>query len=133
VSLDGTHGKPYELILGMAPRAVQHARTKRMIRVTPPILAALALGWLVSACGTGYPIGAQNAKPLVLNDAEADLNCPAEDIRVTEGWGGAFEAVGCGEVRRYKANCDGTRCVVHKDDEPPVPFRDRPAPEDVPR
>jgi hypothetical protein len=116
----------------MAPRAVQHARTKRMIRVAAFILSAVTLISL-AACGTGYPIGAQNAKPLVLNDAEADLNCPAQDIRVTEGWGGAFEAVGCGEVRRYKANCEGTRCVVHKDDEPPVPFKDRPAPEDVPR
>jgi hypothetical protein len=123
----------------MAPRAVQHARTKRMGRSTSLCAAAelwlpiVALAMMSVACGTGYPIGAENAKPLVLNDAESDLNCPAADIRVTEGWGGSFEAVGCGEVRRYKANCDGTRCIVHKDDEPPVPFKDRPAPEDVPR
>lgn len=103
-------------------------RTKRMVRVSTLTFVALT-----AACGTGYPIGAQNAKPLVLNDAEADLKCPAQDIRVTEGWGGVFEATGCGETRRYKANCYGTRCVVHKDNEPGVPFRDRPAPEDVPR
>jgi hypothetical protein len=111
----------------MAPRAVQHARTKRMTRAATIILVTLT-----TACGTGYPIGTQNAKPLVQNDAEADMNCPAQDIRVTEGWGGAFEATGCGETRRYNANCDGVRCVVHKENES-VPFRDRPAPEDVPR
>jgi len=95
---------------------------------------ALSLTLALSAgCGTGYPLGAQNAKPLVLNDAEIDLECPASDIRVEEGWGGRYEATGCGQKRVYKANCDGVRCVVHKDDEPPVPFKDRAAPEDVPR
>ncbi len=89
--------------------------------------------WLLVACGTGYPLGAENAKPLVLNDAEVDLKCPAKDIRVVEGWGGRFEAVGCGQKAIYKANCDGVHCVVHKDDEAPVPFKDRAAPEDVPR
>lgn len=81
--------------------------------------------------GTGYPIGAQNAKPLVLNDAERDLDCPAEDIRVDEEWGGTFEAVGCGRKARYKANCYGVSCVVHGEDEVFVPFRDRPSPEDT--
>jgi len=95
---------------------------------------ALSLTLALSAgCGTGYPLGAQNAKPLVLNDAEIDLECPASDIRVEEGWGGRYEATGCGQKRVYKANCDGVRCVVHKDDEPPVPFKDSAAPEDVPR
>ncbi|NUP11283.1 MAG: hypothetical protein HOW73_34995 [Polyangiaceae bacterium] len=84
-----------------------------------------------AACGTGYPLGAQNAKPLVLNDAEKDLDCPVEDIRIDEEWGGNFEAVGCGRKARYKANCYGVSCVVHKDDEVLVPFRDRTSPEEL--
>lgn len=96
-------------------------------------LPSLAVSFLLSGCGTGYPIGAENAKPLVLHDAEIDLACPRDKIRLTEIWGGVFEATGCGAKRRYTANCDGVRCEVHNEDQPPVPFKDRPEPGDVPR
>ncbi len=81
--------------------------------------------------GTGYPLGAENAKPLVRADAERELDCPPEDIRVEEAWGGTFEAIGCGEKIIYRANCDGVKCAVMKEGEGFVPFRDRP--EDIPR
>jgi hypothetical protein len=97
-----------------------------------------AAGWALlmlglASCGTGYPIGSEHARPIVRGDAERDLECPAEDIRVEEEWGGVWEAVGCGKKMRYKANCDSIRCEVHREDQPPVPFKDRPEPQDVPR
>ncbi|MBK6514762.1 MAG: hypothetical protein IPM79_33440 [Polyangiaceae bacterium] len=98
-------------------------------RLLVPTLA-FVFGGLV-ACGTGYPLGAENARPLVLNDAERDLDCPREDIRVKEEWGGTWIAVGCGRKTRYKTNCYGVSCEVHGEDEPPVPFRDRPSPEET--
>jgi hypothetical protein len=91
----------------------------------------LVFSLALASCGTGYPLGAANARPLVLHEAEIDLDCPAEDIRVDEEWGGAYEAVGCGRKAKYKANCYGVSCVVHKDDQVPVPFRDRPSPEEL--
>lgn len=108
-----------------------------MVARQTPFLALAALASLASPAvgcgsyGTGYPIGAENARPLVLNDAEIDLDCPAKEIRVSEGLGGSFEAVGCGRKAKYKASCYGVSCVVHKDDQVPVPFRDRPTPEET--
>lgn len=82
-------------------------------------------------CGTGYPLGAQNAKPLVMHDAEVELDCPPDQIRVEEGWGGAYDAYGCGRKVRFKASCYGVSCVVHKDDEVPVPALERRTPEET--
>jgi hypothetical protein len=90
-------------------------------------LLLLAFG----GCGVGYPLGAEQAKPIVRSDAERDLDCPPEEIRVVEAWGGVFEAIGCGQKATYKANCDGVRCSVSREGEPMVPFKDRP--EDTPR
>lgn len=108
------------------------AKSPRLTMLTRLQLSALAL--LLTglwACGTGYPLGAENARPLVLNDAERDLDCPREDIRVSEEWGGTWVAVGCGRKTRYKANCYGVSCEVHGEGEPAVPFRDRPSPEET--
>jgi hypothetical protein len=85
----------------------------------------------VAGCATGYPLGAEQAKPLVRADAERDLDCPPEDIRVTESIGNVFEAIGCGQKAVYKANCEGTQCVVHREGDSFVPFRDRPT--EIPR
>jgi hypothetical protein len=95
------------------------------------VVALLALGAV--GCGFAYPVGADRARPLVLDDAERDLDCPAKSIRVIEGLGGTFEAIGCGRTMRYRAACEGVRCVVHREDEPIVPSRDRPDMGDVPR
>lgn len=90
------------------------------------VLAVFVLAF-VSACGTGYPIGAEHAKPIVRIDAEKDLDCPPDEITLSEEWGGVWKAVGCGRVQRYNANCSGIRCDVHRADEGPVPIQDRPA------
>jgi hypothetical protein len=82
---------------------------------------------------TGYPLGTENARPLVMDDAERDLDCPKDDIRVKELWGGLWEAVGCGQKMRYTSNCDSIRCEVHPEGEAAVPFRDRPEPQEMPR
>ena len=101
----------------------------------PSLRRVFAAGGLViaSGCGTGYPLGVENAKPIVLVDAERDLDCPPEDIRVEEGWGGKFEAFGCGRKASYTANCVGIRCEVHRGDQVPVPAMDRPTMDLVPR
>jgi hypothetical protein len=99
-------------------------------RLVPSVLV---FGFSV-ACGTGYPIGTQHARPLVLSDAERDLECPPDDIRVEELWGGIWEAVGCGKKMRYTSNCDSIRCEVHPEGEAAVPAsRDRPSPLETPR
>lgn len=87
----------------------------------------LVLGAL-TACGTGYPIGAEHAKPVVLVDAERDLSCPQSQITVEEQWGGKWLAVGCGRKQLYNANCTGVRCEVRREEEGPVPLTDRPTP-----
>ena len=88
--------------------------------------ALLVIGALANAaCGTGYALGAKNAKPLVLSDATKDLQCPMSEIRVEEGWGGRWEAVGCGRKASYNAKCDGINCQVAPDGAA-VPWADRP-------
>ncbi len=89
------------------------------------VLLALSAG----GCGTGYPIGAEHAKPLVLVDAERDLQCPQRDITAEEQWGGVWKAVGCGRTQMYNANCTGVRCEVRRADEGAVPIGDRPLPQ----
>jgi hypothetical protein len=73
----------------------------------------------------GYALGASQAKPLVVMHAETDLDCPASDLRVSEGWGGRWEAYGCGRHAIYNAKCEGISCEVHPEDQP-VPWADRP-------
>ncbi len=86
------------------------------------VIGALTLG----GCGTtGYALGAKNAKPIVLSDAEKDLQCPQSEIRVEEGWGGRWNAVGCGRKASYNAKCDGISCQVAPDGAA-VPWADRP-------
>ena len=53
------------------------------------VLLALSAG----GCGTGYPIGAEHAKPLVLVDAERDLQCPQRDITAEEQFVKALDIV----------------------------------------
>lgn len=95
---------------------------------------ALAVG-LVSGvgCGAGYATGASNAKPIVYSYAEKDLDCPQKEIRVSEGLGGLFEAVGCGRTARYRAICEGVKCSVSSDSDPLPGWKDRPAPGDPTR
>ncbi|MBK9261396.1 MAG: hypothetical protein IPM54_16525 [Polyangiaceae bacterium] len=66
------------------------------------------------------------AEPLVRVHAAKDLDCPQDDIRVAEEWGGKYKAVGCGRKAYYRTACDALQCVVHGEGEPFVPWRDRP-------
>ena len=86
-------------------------------RSRPRSFAALGLGALslLASCGFAYPVGAARAKPIVLLDAHRDLDCPERDIRVVEGLGGTFEAVGCGRIARYKAACDAHAAIAPYD------------------
>lgn len=103
------------------------------------IVALFTTGQGTVACSAttplaaGYPIGTEQARPIILGDAERDLDCPGSDILVKELWGGLWEARGCGQKMRYTANCDSIRCEVHREDEAAVPFRDRPEPQEMPR
>ena len=87
----------------------------------------LAIGALTSlGCATtGYAFGAANAKPIVLQYASKDLDCPQAEIRAEEGWGGRWHAVGCGRKASYNAKCDGISCQVVPDGAA-VPWEDRP-------
>jgi hypothetical protein len=102
-----------------------------MARARTSILEAVV--FLSAASCIGYPLGSEHAKPIVLSDAERDLDCPPNDILVKELWGGVWEARGCGRKMRYTSNCDSIRCEVHREDEAAVPFRDRPEPQEMPR
>lgn len=86
----------------------------------------LALGALACmGCGIGYAFGTGQAKPLVTQHAETDLDCPASELRVEEGWGGRWEAYGCGRHAVYNAKCNGVKCDVQSGDAA-VPWADRP-------
>lgn len=88
-----------------------------------PLLVLAAL--LVAGCGSAN----QAAVPLVRVHAASDLDCPDGDIRIEEELGG-FKAVGCGRKAHYRAACDGLSCVVSGEDEPAIPWHDRPEPGD---
>jgi len=110
------------------------ARSNRSVRAFfVAVGAVMGVAAFPSCAHTGYPLGTENARPLVLDDAERDLACPKDDIRVKELWGGLWEAVGCGQKMRYTSNCDSIRCEVHPEGEAAVPFRDRPEPQEMPR
>jgi hypothetical protein len=76
----------------------------------------------------GCAVGAGAAAPLVRERAAYDLDCPDAQIRLEEELGGQFKAIGCGRKARYRTACDGLSCVVRGEDEPAIPWRDRPEP-----
>jgi len=92
------------------------------------MLLAACSTLLVSGCFA--PSGASNnAIPVVRVHAEADLDCPGNEIRITQKLGGRFEAIGCGHRAEYLTACEGVRCVV-EDPGKSVPWRARPDPDD---
>jgi len=70
----------------------------------------------------------QEAIPLVRMRAESDLACPAEEIRIEQGLGGEYKAVGCGHKATYQTACEGLHCEVRGEGEKPLGWRDRPDP-----
>jgi hypothetical protein len=89
------------------------------------LLALPALTLLAAGCFT--TAGASNqALPMVRLQASSDFDCPQSEIRIEKGWGGRFEAKGCGQRAVYNTGCDdGVNCVVQPEGKA-VPWRDRP-------
>ena len=98
-----------------------------MLRRAYALALPLALGCAGAFLALGCA-GASHATPLVRARATYELDCPDRDIRIQEELGGWFKAVGCGRKARYRAACDGLSCVVQGEDEPAIPWRDRPPP-----
>ena len=71
---------------------------------------------------------ASPALPQVRSRAVDDLDCPEKLIRIQEELGGHFRADGCGRKVRYRTACEGLVCEVRNEDEPAIPWRDRPPP-----
>jgi hypothetical protein len=90
------------------------------------IPGSLLLALLAPGCFTTSG-ASNNAIPMVRMHAETDLNCPGEEIRVTQELGGRFEAVGCGQRAEYLTACEGLQCTV-EDQGKSVPWRARPDP-----
>ena len=87
---------------------------------------AAGLCVLLGACTTAT--GA--AVPMVKTQATRDLDCPEDQIRVSEEWGGRYKAVGCGRKAVYRTACEGLNCEVRGEDDPAIPWRDRPPPDE---
>ncbi len=68
------------------------------------------------------------ATPLVRMHAMKDLDCPGEEIRVSEEYGGVYKAVGCGRKAYYQTLCEHLSCEVRGEGEGPIGWRDRPDP-----
>lgn len=81
-----------------------------------------------SGCAGGQGLGGGRAEPLVRHHAEIDLDCPNEEVRVEERVGGKYVAIGCGRKAVYQTACDGLQCEVRGEDDPAIPWRDRPEP-----
>lgn len=81
----------------------------------------------LSAAGCFTTSGASNqALPMVRMQASNDFDCPQSQIRIEKGWGGRFEAKGCGQTAVYNTGCDdGIHCIVQPEGQA-VPWRDRP-------
>lgn len=83
----------------------------------------------LTAVGCFAPSGASpNAIPMVRVQASGDLDCPQSEIRITQAWGGRFEAIGCGHKKVYNTACEDVRCSVAPEGEA-VPWRARPDPD----
>mgnify|MGYP007080246291 CR=1 FL=1 len=77
---------------------------------------------LLFGCSTGA------ALPLVRVHAATDLDCPDEQIRISEELGGRYKAVGCGRKAMYRTACDALTCTVQEESDSSIPWMDRPAP-----
>lgn len=97
-------------------------------RASPLVFAPLLL---VTACFA--PSGAsEHAGPLVRVHASKDLMCPQSEIRLVRGFGGKYEAYGCGRKSEYVTGCEGLQCTVEKGDGA-IPWRDKPDQSGLPR
>jgi hypothetical protein len=96
----------------------------------PALLSAFATAALV-----GCTINSRGAaEPMVRMRASKDLDCAQADIHLEAiEIGNRYKALGCGHVRTYRTACVALECTVAGDDEPAIPWRDRPAPDEFHR
>lgn len=74
------------------------------------------------------------AEPMVRLRAEKDLECPQSEIALeTLEIGNRYKATGCARTKIYRTACRGLECTVSGDDEAPIPWADRPAPDEFHR
>lgn len=87
---------------------------------------------LVIVATSGCTINSRGAaEPMVRSRASADLDCPQKDLRLElMEIGNRYKAIGCGRAKIYRTACQGLQCTVAGDDEGPIPWRDRPAPDE---
>lgn len=70
------------------------------------------------------------AEPTVRMRAGKDLDCAQRDIALeTLEFGNRYKARGCGRTKIYRTACEGLQCTVAGDDEPSIPWHDRPDPD----
>ena len=84
------------------------------------MLVTILLG--LGACA--YP--RDPALPMVRLRAERDLSCTQDRIAITAEITGQYKAIGCGHKALYHAACEGLTCEVRGENEPAIPWRDRP-------
>ncbi len=71
------------------------------------------------------------AEPMVMSRAADDLDCPQKDIRLVHlEIGNRYRAIGCGKSHLYRTACEGLQCTVAGEDDPAIPWRSRPGPEE---
>lgn len=87
---------------------------------------------LVSIACAGCTINSRGAaEPMVRSRASTDLDCPQKELRLEAmEIGNRYKAIGCGRAKIYKTACQGLQCTVAGDDEPSIPWRDRPGPDE---
>lgn len=74
------------------------------------------------------------AEPMVRLRAEKDLECPSSEITLEAiEIGNRYRARGCGRTKVYRSACRGLECTVSGEDEPAIPWADRPAPDEFHR
>jgi hypothetical protein len=95
-----------------------------------PWSAALVAGAVIAI--SGCTINSRGAaEPMVRARAADDLECPQKDIKLQLlELGNRYKAIGCGHAKVYRTACDGLTCTVAADDDPAIPWHDRPAPDE---
>src|SRR5262245_21534232 len=89
----------------------------------------IALGLVAAPACTINSRGA--AEPMVRMRAAEDLDCPQKDVNLEVlEIGNRYKAMGCGRAKVYRTACDGLQCTVAGDDDPAIPWHDRPAPDE---
>ena len=92
---------------------------------------ALCFALFTIACA-GCTINSRGAaEPMVRSRASSDLDCPQRDVRLEAiELGNRYRAIGCGRIKMYRTACQALQCTVASDDDPAIPWRDRPAPDE---